>query len=70
MTNELNLHAPWDEVKAKLKEKNIQLTDDDLHYESGDENALLARLETKLNRSKQEVKEYIESISFNKGGAD
>lgn len=62
----LTLHTSWEEVKEKIKEKNIGLTDDDLAYVPGQEDALLHRLAAKMNKSVEEVQEYIESISYNK----
>jgi uncharacterized protein YjbJ (UPF0337 family) len=64
-----NLGSPWEEVKAKLKERNIHLTDEDLEYQQGREDELLKHLSEKMNKSKQEVKEIIESVSFNRGVA-
>jgi hypothetical protein len=66
-TQTFTLHASWEEVKEKIKEKNIGITDDDLAYEPGQEDALLHRLAAKMNRSPEEVRQFIESISFNKG---
>ena len=68
-TYQLKLQKPWEEVKEDLKETNIQLTDEDLQYQPGEEDQLLSRLEKKLNLSKQRVKELIESISSNEGKA-
>ena len=68
-TYQLKLQKPWEEVKEDLKETNIELTDDDLQYQPGEEDQLLSRLEKKLNLSKQRVKELIESISSNEGKA-
>ena len=64
---QLHLHAPWDEVKEKIKEKNVHLTEEDLAYQPGQEHQLLERLSSKLGKSQEEVKDIIESISFNKG---
>ena len=50
-----------------MKENNILLTDDDLFYEPGKEDVLLERLAKKMDRSKDEVRVLIESISFNTG---
>ena len=61
----LALHTSWEEVKEKIKERNIGLTDEDLDYEPGQEDALLERLAAKMNRSKEDVKRFIESISYN-----
>jgi uncharacterized protein YjbJ (UPF0337 family) len=65
----LHLHAPWPEVKEKLKENDVSLTDDDLAYEDGKEDELLNRLQRKLHKSKEQIKDYIESISANEGKA-
>lgn len=69
MDNRLNLKTPWNEVKEKLKEHNIDLSDEDLNYQPGNEDALLSRLALKLHKNKQEVKDYIESVSQNKSQA-
>jgi len=63
------LSAPWPEVKEKIKEANVELTDSDLEYQPGKEEDLLDRLSKKMNRSKQEVRSWIESVSANKGKA-
>lgn len=65
MVHQLNLKSPWHEVKEKLKENDMSLTDDDLEYEPGREDELLERLEIRLSRNKEEIRRYIESISFN-----
>lgn len=62
----LKLLDPWEEVKEKIKERNLELTDEDLVYEPGKEEQLLQRLATKMHRSPEAVKAYIESISYNK----
>ena len=61
------LKAPWEVVKELMKENNHELTDDDLSYTPGQEQLLLDRLQTKLNMTKEQVKDLIESISFNSG---
>lgn len=65
----LKLLAPWQEVKEKIKESNIELTDADLNYEPGKEAELLQHLGRKMNRSPEEIKLWIESVSSNKGKA-
>lgn len=67
MGTKLKLEAPWEEVKEKMKENNISLTDEDLFYEPGKEEELLNRLAAKMNRTPQQVKDLVESISYNKG---
>lgn len=62
----LNLARPWKEVKEKIKEHNLEITDSDLDYSPGKEQELLERLGKILNKSSEEVKILIESISGNK----
>ncbi len=68
-TYQFKLEQPWEVVKENLKENNITLTDEDLDYKPGQEEQLLARLEKKMNLSKERIKELIESISANEGRA-
>ncbi len=62
---ELQLSKPWKFVKEKLMEHNTGLTDDDLQCEEGKEDELIDRLARKMGRSKPEIKDWIESMSFN-----
>ncbi len=66
---QLKLEKPWDQVKETLKEINVELTDDDLMYQPGQEDQLLDRLGKKLKRTKADIKAMIESVSSNKGKA-
>jgi uncharacterized protein YjbJ (UPF0337 family) len=68
-TYHLHLKDSWENVKEKLKENDHRLTDEDLDYIPGNEDALLEKLSKKLHRSQEEVKDYVESISSNKGKA-
>ena len=67
MPEKLKLEAPWEEVKETLKEANTSLTDEDLAYKPGEEEELLARLSSKMGRTKEEIRAWIESASFTKG---
>jgi len=62
----LNLHSSWDEVKEKIKEINLGITDSDLDLNDLDENEVIERLSKKLHKSAEEVKAWIESVSENK----
>ncbi len=64
--NHLKLGSPWPEVKERLMENDLNLTDEDLDYQPGREEELLGRLQKKMNKPKEEIKAYIESVSFNK----
>lgn len=61
----LRLQAPWETVKERMKENDINLTDADLEYEPGNEEELLQRLEKIMNKPRQQIIAYIESISAN-----
>ena len=65
----LKLQAPWEQVKERLKENDVHLSDEDLDFRPGEEDELLERLRGKLGKSKDEVKAYIESISANTDAA-
>ena len=69
MDQQLNLRSPWPEVKERLKENDVTLTDEDLAYEPGRETDLLERLSLKTNKSHQDLRIYIESISANEDKA-
>jgi len=66
-TYKLKLEAPWEEVKEMLKEINTDLTDQDLEYEPNGDRELLERLARKMNKDVSYVKDWIESVSSNKG---
>ena len=63
--SEFKLDAPWEKVKERMKENDINLTDADLEYEPGKEEELLERLEKLMNKPRHQVIAYIESISSN-----
>ncbi len=45
----------WSEQSKELKGKFSQLTDEDLKFETGKENELLKKMETRLNKNREEV---------------
>ena len=65
-TTPLKLEAPWEVVRERMKDNDITLTDADLEYEPGKEEELLSRLEKVMNKPREQVIAYIESISSNK----
>jgi hypothetical protein len=69
MSQRLNLNASWDEVKERLKENDVSLTDEDLQYEPGREEELLERLARHSQKSPEEIRKYVESISANEDRA-
>jgi uncharacterized protein YjbJ (UPF0337 family) len=56
------LKGNWNQLKGKAKQEYGELTDDDLAYEEGKENELFGRLQEKLGKTKQEVKDWIDSL--------
>jgi uncharacterized protein YjbJ (UPF0337 family) len=58
----LKLKGEWNEVKGRIKQIYGDLTDDDLIYEEGQHDELLGRLQSRLGKSREEVRRLIESI--------
>jgi len=58
----LIMKGSWNETKGKLKQKYADLTDDDLLYEEGKDDELLGRLQRKLGKSMDEVKQEINDL--------
>lgn len=58
----LQLEANWNMLKGKIKEKYGELTDDDLTYIEGKEDQMLGRLQEKLGKTKEEIREEINSL--------
>ena len=60
--NKLQIKGSWNELKGKLKQQYGNLTDDDLVFSEGKEDELLGRLQKKLGKSKDEVRQMIEKL--------
>ncbi len=60
--NNLQFKGGWNEVKGKLKQKYGQLTDNDLTFAEGKDEELLGRLQTRLGKSKEELRKEIENL--------
>ena len=58
--NKLQFKGSWNEVKRKLKQKYAQLTDDDLAYAKGKDDELIGRLQKRLGKSAEEVRQMLE----------
>jgi uncharacterized protein YjbJ (UPF0337 family) len=52
----------WKETKGKMKQKFAELTDDDLLFVEGKHDELMGRLEVKLKKTKEEVREIISKL--------
>ena len=57
--NKLEIKGNWNVIKGKLKQKYGQLTDDDLAFVNGKEDELLGRVQTRLGKTKEEVRDEI-----------
>ena len=62
----LQVKGAWNEVKGKLKQKYGQLTDDDLTFAEGKEDELYGRLQQRLGKTKEEIRNEIEKNGFYK----
>jgi len=60
--NKLRIKGTWNELKGKLKQKYAELTDDDLTFAEGKEDEFIGRLQTKLGKTKDEIRREIESL--------
>lgn len=56
------IRGNWNQIKGKLKQQYAELTDDDLAYERGREDELIGRLQEKLGKTKEEIKEAIDQL--------
>lgn len=52
----------WNQIKGKVQQKWGDLTDNDLAYEEGKENELLGRIQEKTGETKENVKDFIDSL--------
>lgn len=55
----LELKGKWNSIKGRLKSEFAHLTDDDLSFAEGKEEELLGRLQQKLGKTKEELREMI-----------
>ncbi len=56
---DFKISGNWDDQSRQLKTKFSELTDSDLKFETGKENELLGRVETRLNKKREEVIDII-----------
>lgn len=62
MTTTIELKGNWNEQKGKLKQKFAVLTDNDLLFADGKKDEMLGKLQVKLGKTKEELRELIESL--------
>jgi uncharacterized protein YjbJ (UPF0337 family) len=54
--------AHWNYQKGKLKEKFAILTDNDLLFEQGKKDEMLAKIQIKLGKTKEELNQIIDTL--------
>ena len=57
--NILNIKGNWNKLAGKLKQTYANLTDDDLLFKEGKEEELLGRLQKKLGKTKEEIRNLL-----------
>jgi uncharacterized protein YjbJ (UPF0337 family) len=60
--NKLQMQGSWNEIKGKLKQQYGNLTDDDLVFAEGKDDELVGRLQKRLGKTKDEVRQMIEKL--------
>lgn len=60
--NRLEFRGDWIVLKAKLKQRFCQLTDDDLKYSESQCEELLGRLQKKLGRTQEVIRKLIADL--------
>ena len=60
--NTTELKGKWEQQKGKLKQKFANLTDNDLLFAEGKKEEMFGRLETKLGKSKEELRKIISGL--------
>ncbi len=60
--NKLEMKGSWNQVKGQLKQKYGELTDDDLTFTEGKEDELLGRLQSRIGKTKKELREEISNM--------
>jgi uncharacterized protein YjbJ (UPF0337 family) len=60
--NTIGEKGNWNEKKGKLKQKFAILTDNDLMFMEGKKDEMLGRLQTKLGKTKEQLRTIIEAL--------
>ena len=60
--NTTEIKGNWNELKGKLKQKYADLTDDDLMFAEGKEDEMYGKLQQKLGKTKEELKQIFSDL--------
>lgn len=58
----IKIKGDWNILKGKLKQKFGNLTDDDLTFIKGKEEELIGRLQNKIGKTKQEIRDLLSKL--------
>ena len=58
--NKLEVKGNWNVAKGKLKQKWGKLTDNDLHYDEGQEQELVGRIQKRTGETKEAIEKALE----------
>ncbi|MDZ4741928.1 MAG: CsbD family protein [Verrucomicrobiota bacterium] len=61
--NSTTIKGNWNIITGKLKQKYATLTDDDLTYLEGKEDEMVGRIQKKVGKSKDEIRDYINELT-------
>lgn len=61
--DQLVMHGSWEDVKKQLRSNYGELTEEDLAYQHGQENELLSRLQMRLGKTKDEIKNMLSQLT-------
>jgi len=60
--NTKELKGNWEQQKGKLKQQFANLTDNDLLFAEGKKEEMFGRLQTKLGKTKEELRKIISGL--------
>lgn len=60
--NKFSIKGDWKVIAGKLKQKYADLTDDDLLFAEGKEEELLGRLQKKIGKTKEDIRDEISKL--------
>ena len=63
MTNQQILEDNWNEIKAKLRQKWGQLTDEDLPHIRGDADQIIAIIQRRTGEAREAIDRYLQEAS-------
>jgi uncharacterized protein YjbJ (UPF0337 family) len=61
---QFTIKGDWKAIAAKLKQKWSQLTDDDLKYVAGQQEALIGRIQKRTGQSRNAVEKVVRDLCF------